>query len=373
MPNDFSRVWDEVTAGEADTIDVVHEAKEKMMKWAPLFTMTSTTEMPRCMAMTNDGRYLFFSTYHTTNHRSMLRRIKGFENVNFNQESKDIIKQLDGNSTDKVLTTEIFNNNSYYFTRPISSIAIDPRASHDRVVITFEDFNSNGEPNVIIIDNATSGTWNSYTDISITGHINIPVYSAIIEEHTGDIYVGTSEGVFIYNGTSWRQYEHLKGVSVTSIVQQTKALPTRKAQTHTGIELNKLVFAKTKWPGAIYFGTYGRGIFMDTTYVTDPENEVCDPADLAIPTVTANSENSINIYPNPVSGDAHLAISVVEGGNSALRIYDLNGRCVVNRNLGHMNEGEQLYTVSTDGLGKGMYLVNVTIGGRTAVAKMIVR
>ncbi|MBR6441679.1 MAG: T9SS type A sorting domain-containing protein, partial [Bacteroidales bacterium] len=212
--------------------------------------------------------------------------------------------------------------------------------------------------------------------IPITGHTGIPAFTAMIEKTTGDIYVGTSDGVFIYNGTSWREYEHLKDLPVTSIVQQTFELPIRRALTHTGIDAKNHVFAKTKWPRAIYFGTYGRGIFMDTTYVIDSENEVCDSSDynhVDIPTVESNGENSVSIYPNPVSGEAHVALSTIEAGNAALRIYDLNGRCVVNRDLGYASEGEQVYTLNTEGMNKGMYLVNVIIGGYTAATKMIVR
>ena len=57
-------------------------------------------------------------------------------------------------------------------------------------------------------------------------------------------------------------------------MQQTKEYGVRRAITHTGITENKYLFAKSKWPNAIYFGTYGRGIFLDMTYVTDTVNEI---------------------------------------------------------------------------------------------------
>ncbi|MBR4506250.1 MAG: T9SS type A sorting domain-containing protein, partial [Bacteroidales bacterium] len=56
-----------------------------------------------------------------------------------------------------------------------------------------------------------------------------------------------------------------------------------------------------------------------------------------------------------------------------LRIYDLNGRCVMDCPLGTVEAGEQTFTVNTDSMAKGMYLVNITISGRTAAAKMMVR
>ena len=159
------------------------------------------------------------------------------------------------------------------------------------------------------------------------------------------------------------------------MVQQKAALKARYHISHNGITPEYYTFPKTKWPGAIYFGTYGRGIFMDMTYVTDRSNSIFDTSyyHYGIPTVESNGNTSLSIFPNPVMGDANLTITTDEAGSALLRIYDINGRCVANRNLGHVSEGEQVYTVSTEGMAKGMYLVNVIIGGHTSATKMMVR
>ena len=194
--------------------------------------------------------------------------------------------------------------------------------------------------------------------------------------HNGNIYMGTTNGVSIYNGTSWSEYENLSGIPVMQIVQQKDTLPVRHHFGHNGIEELNYVFAKTKWPYAMYFATYGRGIFMDMQFVTDTVNEICDSADYTvvdIPTVRGTETNSVSIYPNPVSGRANLHIEAAEAGNAQLRIYDLNGRCVVDRQLGYVAEGEQTFSVATECMNRGMYLVNVIIGGHTAATKMMVR
>ena len=375
MPNDFTRVYDETLDKDTSTTAVILAEKEKMMKWAALYELESKTEYPRCVVMTPDGRNAFFSTYNTASRTSLLRRINGFDQVNFHQPYSQVKDELNSSDTNlRKLTTELFD--TLRFQRPISCIAVDPRPGHDRVVLAFEDYNSAAD-NIIVINNATTGSWTTDTlHLSITGKRGIPVYSAIIEDSTGNLYAGTSEGVFIYDFTThtWSQYEHLKGLHVTSIVQQTKKYKDQVIKLHNGIDEVKHIYAKTKWPRAIYFGTYGRGIFMDNTYVTDLENEVYDPNELlAIPTVSSTGTASVSIYPNPVSGEANISVSADEAGNAMLRIYDINGRCVMNRTLGHANIGEQVYTVNTTGMSKGMYLVNVTVGGHTAATKMIVR
>ena len=164
---------------------------------------------------------------------------------------------------------------------------------------------------------------------------------------------------------------------MTAMCQQTRKLPVRHNITHTGITENKFAFAKTKWPRAIYFGTYGRGIFMDMQYVTDFTNEVVDSADYTpvvdIPTVYTVGVNKIHIYPNPVSTEAHLELNAAAAGNAELRVYDINGRLVMNNHMGYVAEGTHTFTLNTQGLDKGMYLINVIISGHTATAKMIVR
>ena len=385
--NDFSKVYDPVIAADNNLDDAVRTAlMEKFTWWSPVFNVKHTIPgnenlYPREAIMSADGRCAYISTYDVENHSSQLWRVSGFESVNFNKHPINISSDIDVSSEDQERalrnTKFMMNGTNEWFNRPISSITADPRPGVDRIVLTFEDY-SDSYANVVVINNPSSTSWNNNAvQLPITNHVNLPAYCAMIEDSTGDIYVGTADGVWIYNGSSWRQYEHLRGVPVTSIIQQTKKLEVRRATTHTGINENNYLFAKTKWPRAIYFGTYGRGIFMDMTYVTDTVNEISDPEDynppVRIPTVATVGNNSVSIYPNPVVGEASLALTAAEAGNAVLRIYDLNGRMVSERNLGYANEGEQVYTIGTEGMAKGMYLVNVIIGGHTAATTMMVR
>lgn len=386
MPNDFSKIYDSVIDADRDLDDAVKESlREKFMWWAPIFnvkrnTLYNTMNLYiRDAIMSADGRCAFISTYDRESHKSQLYRIGGLAEANYYQYPANTRRQLNyaSDSTVRVLTEAKFTiNNNEWFNRPISSIAVDPNPERDRIVITFEDY-SDGNANVLVIDSASTDNWiNHATYLPITGFSGIPAYCAMIEDSTGNIYVGTDNGYFIYNGTSWKHADDLRGVAVTSIVQQTKKLAVRRASNHTGITENKYLFAKTKWPRAIYYGTYGRGIFIDMTYVTDSTNEVSDPEDynpVSIPTVDGIGTSSVSIYPNPVMGEANLQLNANEAGTAVLRIYDLNGRMVGERQLGFVAEGEHVYSIGTEGLAKGMYLVNVIIGGHTAATKMVVR
>ena len=245
----------------------------------------------------------------------------------------------------------------------------------DRLILTFEDYND-AVGNIAYLNNASSALY-QYTFDSVANNKSLPVYCALVEKSTGTIYAGTEKGVYYKDSTNtWNSYDKIGDLPVTSIYQQTNERFVQRNLTHTGITANNYVFAKTKWPYALYFGTYGRGIFMDMQYVTDTTNAVCDSSDysnVGIPTVNTVGRNSLSLYPNPVSSEAHLTLTSAVAGNAVVYVYDLNGRCVMNRNLGHVGEGEHTFSLGVEGMAKGLYLVNVFVGGHTATAKMMVR
>ncbi len=342
---------------------------------------------PRDVSMSSDGRFVYIAVNDIKNNQSMVIRVRGFENAKYNcvtnNDYRDLSQQLSaprGTLPDGTLlnSVTILSHDTLRvagekkFARQISSIRTDTIGNTERLIITFEGY-SNAYPNVAIVEDCTSDNW-SVSTASITGHSDIPAFCSMVERTTGDIYIGTTDGVFYRHGNVWAPYEELEGVAVTSMQQQQASFPVVHHLDHNGINPINYVFAKTKWPNAMYFGTYGRGIFVDMKYVTDTVNEVADSTDLLdIPTVVGSVVNNVTVYPNPVYGDAHLVLNNSVAGNATLRIYDLNGRCVSVRQLGTVAAGEQTFTISTEGLSKGMYLINVTLGGHTSVAKMLVR
>lgn len=376
-PTDFTKVWDD----DANF--------DKHQFWAGIYVVDTLKpgnkhNVPRAAVMSADGRVVFIAVNDVEAERSMIVRVSGIDTLNY---SKSIVSLRDeiqctpyaGSASTKVhVDTLKASNGNYWMDRSISSMLVDTTEGYERIILTFEGYNPN-RANVAILDNP-QGAWSldNLTDIAIndgTDRTILPAYSSMVEATTGNIYVGTADGVWIKDNDGWSQYDHLRGLPVTSLVQQKAKLQARRHISHNGINPEYYVFTRTKWPGAMYFGTYGRGIFMDMTYVTDMTDAVIDESDytFGIPTVESTAAASVSIFPNPVVGEAHLAISTSEAANAQLRIYDLNGRCVVNRSLGHVAEGEQVFSVSTEGMTKGMYLVNVIIGGHTAATKMMVR
>lgn len=377
---DFSKVWER----NIPSTDLWNGQQ----LWAGIHfvdTMSRTNDSnqlflrPRAAVMSADGRMAYVAVQNQMLKKSMIVRVKQFENVDFSAPTRTTYGQIkahkDYSSITRLATDTLYLNadSDMWIPRVISSLVYDTTGGTQRLIVTFEDY-SDSYSNVAIINNAMDSNW-AIEQAPITGQADQPAFCSMVERSTGKIYVGTSDGIWIKNGSSWERYGHLNGVAVTSIVQQKASLPTRTHMGHNGINEEYYVFAKTKWPGAIYIGTYGRGIFLDMTYVTDRENEITNPEDfgVGVPTVSGNGNAAVSIYPNPVAGDAHIDITAAEQGKAVLCIYDVNGRMVQSRDLGVVSEGTQSFTVSTDGMAKGMYLVNVIIGGHTSATKMMVR
>ena len=202
----------------------------------------------------------------------------------------------------------------------------------------------------------------------------------MIEYTTGEVYVGTEDGVYRtanINSPSWQPYGAFKGVPVTSMYQVTSNYSRIKYVGHDGVVEVPYIFPRTKYAYAMYFGTYGRGIFMDSTHVVDHTNEIVDPEDYAeeldIPSIANVGENAVRFYPNPAVDNATMELTVAKAGNAVVRVYDLAGKVVYTENMGRVAEGVHTRTIDCSSLQHGMYLVNVIVGGQKATAKLIVR
>lgn len=365
-PMNFSKVWSVAEGANTPAI----------MNWPVVFREVSSRKAINFIAPSNDGNSLFVSITDTVNHVSTLMRISGFNTVNYDTDTMSIIAQLNfGNIDGRVCTYDtIFYNGSAVFERPITSIAVDRRAGKDDIVITFGGFDSDA-PSVLYVANASGDNY-TIRDISPAA-IEGPVYSSMVEFTEGGVFVGSEEGVYFTQtatNPSWEAFGAFNGVPVTAIKQQIRQLPIVRYDIHSGINVDNYLFARTKYPFAVYFATYGRGVFMDTTYVTDMLNEIVDSTDyLDIPVVDNQGLNSVNVFPNPAFGQANLEINVNQAGNAIIKVYDLSGKVVLTQNMGHLQQGAVSHRLDLSDLNSGMYLVNVVIGKQSAVTKLIVR
>lgn len=378
-PNYFRNVWDQNEASSTDPATL-----EKLMHWATIFTADQGFSVGE-IAFSRDGKSVYINVINDSTNQSFLFRLYDFTNTDvnnamtFKRELGFVKTDYPGNPCITHFDT-ILAANGQWFNRPMTSIAVDPRDGQDNLVLTFGGYNST-EANMVYVKNASNPTTRTVTNINVVNSanamtVNDPVHSALIEYTTGTIYAGTEKGVFTSASAvspSWQNFGAFNGVPVTSIVQQTKSLKRQRYTVREGVNDVTYLFAKTKYPYAIYFGTYGRGIFMDTNYVVDHENEICNEEDWLGITNVDNGENRMSIYPNPAADYATIDLAIVNGGNAVVKIYDITGKMVHSEKLGYLGEGGHQYSINCSMFKHGIYLVNVNIGKESATSKLIVR
>ena len=364
FPTDFRRIFD----GDKDT-----------RFWSHIYGINGTVYpnmVVRYTAMTQNGDCALIVVEDKSNGKSCIVRVHGLSNANYNATVHEIRDQLDYKVNTRVTTIDTLMacDTSAFFNRRISSIFIDPRPNHDAAVITFDGFDHLDAPNVVYI-NHVSG--DNYTISNIPLPTSVPAYSAMIECTTGEVYVGTEDGIYKaanVNSPSWQPYGSFKGVPVTSMYQVTCNYPMISHIGHDGVSEEQYYFPKTKWAYAMYFGTYGRGIFMDSTYVVDHNNEILDPSVFNdIPAIHATGINQVRVYPNPAVDQASLEFNVAKAGNAIVKVFDLTGKVVYTQNLGKLSEGIHHSTINCQSLQHGIYLVNVIMAGQKATSKLVVR
>lgn len=375
-PTDHRKVWSESEPNQS-----------RMMIWNTLYECDYDYHT-HAMAVSNDGDAIFINVVNDTTGESFIVRVYNITAANPNDiqlcnSQLEFCKDWDGMMRITLFDTILFNG-SPWLHRPVTSMVFDPRANTDNLIITLGGFDTTGTPNIYYVKNANNKVSRNVSAKSLThgaSHFtaDMPVYCALVEHTTGEVYVGTENGVFTasaasFNGTpSWQPYGAFDGVPVMQIRQQTRNLQSQSFETHTGINTERYVFAKTKYPNALYFATYGRGIFMDMKYVTDTVNEIVSEADYQGIRVAQTGNNSVKVYPNPAANVTVLDIAVADAGNAVVNIYDMNGRKVYSNNMGTLTEGAHQMKLDCTNYAPGVYLVNVNIGRNTATSKLIVK
>ena len=184
---------------------------------------------------------------------------------------------------------------------------------------------------------------------------------------TGDVILGTERGIYrtknIANAT-WTADSHMLGeVPVMELKQQ--LLYHGDEQTVNVTEEGEFV---TIYPGVhntgiIYAATYGRGVFRCENYKQH--------SGASVPETPVASVN-VAMYPNPVSSQATLSFDLKENANVSYQVFDLNGRMVMNQNVGRMAEGSHQISLNVESLTAGSYILRLNQGANNACVKFLV-
>jgi hypothetical protein len=241
----------------------------------------------------------------------------------------------DLNSPTCIVSNDVFANLPFA-TQFVSSIAINPNEPN-HLIVTVGNY---GNQNYVYMTENALDSLPVFTPVQ--GNLpQIPVLSSLIEMHDANrALVGTDLGCFstsnLLSGSPvWvPELLNIGDVPVTEIRQQT---------------INDFHIENL---GAIYISTYGRGLWMDTTYFTPVG---IDP----VQGNNATEKGTLLITPNPVRDIANVTYTTTATGNLNLMVTDLTGRVVMSGSLGSKPAGTHTSRLDLSPLNGGTYLVRI--------------
>jgi hypothetical protein len=86
---------------------------------------------------------------------------------------------------------------------------------------------------------------------------------------------------------------------------------------------------------------------------------------------TSTATDNYSVFPNPMTDNSMLSISVSTSSEFSYTVYDVSGKVIETKNLGILNAGIHQIDLNTSMLDKGMYFVKINNGTNTQTIKVI--
>ena len=316
---------------------------------------------PVCMSISADGDILYVGyrngkLYRLTNLNTVVDAATG---TYYN--SGDTILNPDCQVVTKSLAFEV---NGTAITQAITSVSIDPR-NPNKVIVTCGNYGNDSY--VFYSNNAMS---DNPTFVSVQGNLpKMPVYSSVIEMATGDVIIGTERGIYRTknigaSNVEWIANNHMMGeVPVMDLKQQLMSQEDKEVShvTEDGIFITE--YPGVHNTGVIYAATYGKGVFRCENYKVSGTSVTEAPAAV---------ETTVSLYPNPVQGMATVSFNATENTDVNYQVFDLTGRMVMSQNIGRVAEGTQEFSINTENLSTGSYILRLNQGANSSCTKFMV-
>ncbi|PLX14608.1 MAG: hypothetical protein C0599_18590 [Salinivirgaceae bacterium] len=253
----------------------------------------------------------------------------------------------------------------------VTSLVLDPN-NNANLFVTLADYSYTDKVYYCANANTTVNDDFATNFSSIQGDLpRVPVFDGIVNaspsSNTPDnqLILGTEVGVWITDdftvgSPTWR-YDSKAGVGNLGPVP----IMTIKQQVNDPAD-----FPLVENQGVLYVATWGKGIFVDSTYFVENKNDIATDDNKAY---SSNGGVSINVYPNHVHDNFNVRFNLAQDGNATLRMYDLSGRVLIQEELGSFTAGSHIYEVNSSELEFGVYFVEVMSGDKKDATRVIKR
>ncbi|MEI6816745.1 MAG: T9SS type A sorting domain-containing protein [Bacteroidota bacterium] len=298
-------------------------------KWYEIASSAKIQGAGSCMAITSDGKTLFYGT-----DANKVYRISGLDYITNNLDTSG------NNYNMSAISTPVTVKLIYSSGQLPTSISVDPN-DNNHVIITLGNYS-----NASYVRNSVNALVTNPTFNDITNNLpKMPVYASLIDKwNSNRILVGTELGVYtsLDAGATWVPDNNGMSLNPVSMLRQVSQ------------------YTNGQFANDIYASTYGRGIYKTTTLT-------------GFPTTQTASKLQVSVYPNPANDITNVSYSISSNANVTMEIYNISGQKVITQNLGIQTVGNHTVPVSVATLPSGTYIMNLTIGDTKSATRFIIQ
>jgi hypothetical protein len=86
----------------------------------------------------------------------------------------------------------------------------------------------------------------------------------------------------------------------------------------------------------------------------------------------SNEDLTMTLFPNPTSANVSVAIETVTAGMVDLTIHSMDGKLITSLTA-QVAAGSSILPVNIEGNKSGVYLVNISLNGKTSIEKLVIQ
>ncbi len=299
---------------------------------------------PVSVSASSDGDVLYVGTTGG--------RVYRFGNFNARCDTATYLPGSALNTVTNLYTNSIQYRNVQVTSRSIEGICVNPNNSN-HVVAVSAGFSATTPGAAHVFESIDGGqTWTPL----VTGLPNMPVYDVVVHDDN-TIIIGTELGIWSWDGSQWNEENDAFTQPGSAGMQR---VPVYRLMEKPLYNDNCRV---------IYAGTHGRGMWRCTTLTTGG----CE----LTPGITGmnDAKNNVqifdlNIFPNPISLDSRVSITLDKSTDITFRVFDMTGRLY--KEITHRNTkaGENVFALDASGLASGTYLLAATVGNTKTQSRL---